>query len=206
MHRPIQGVDGELVDLFMELIDRETNADRHWWYNLGALSGVHIGVYARRDTSRELLMGAFRERIGDLLGEGLSESFLIKHLKGDLDDWFGTRGDTSVWDDRVDGMRQHMQNVIDDPEVRARWRDAMARRNPEWARKTDEEMIADARRTLEHSVTTRKATAEDAAQRWAEVEEWKTLSEELLPAEVYDHWTQLSIQRELEEERRGGGG
>jgi hypothetical protein len=47
MHRPIQGIDGELVDLFMELLDRETQADPHWWYDLGALSGVHIGLYAR---------------------------------------------------------------------------------------------------------------------------------------------------------------
>lgn len=206
MHRPIQGIDGELVDLFMELIDRETNADSYWWYNLGALSGVHIGLYPRRDTSRELLMRAFREQIGKLLLEGLSEPFLIRHLMGDLDDWFDGRGDTSAWDDRVDGMRQHMQKVIDDPEVRARWRDVMARRNPEWASKTDDEMIADARRTLEHSVTTRKTTAEDAAQRWAEVQEWKTLSEQLLPTGIYDHWTQLSIQRGLDEEQRRGGG
>lgn len=202
MHRPIEGIDGELVDLFMELIDRETQADPHWWYNLGALSGVHIGLYARRDTSRALLMAAFRERIGDLLVAELSEPFLIKHLKGDLDDWFATRGDTSVWDSKVDDMRQHMQNVIDDPEVRARWRDTLARNNREWADKSDEEMIADARRTLENSVTTRKATAEDATQRWAEADEWKALSEELLPTEIFEHWTHLSIQRGLDEERR----
>lgn len=131
MHRPIQGVDGELVDLFMELVDRETSADPLWWFNLGALAGTNIGLYVRADTPRALMMGAFRERVGDLLSAGLSEPFLIKHLTGDLDEWFAHRGDTGAWDSRVDEMREHLQKVIDDPEVRARWRDALMRTNPE---------------------------------------------------------------------------
>ena len=53
-----------------------------------------------------------------------------------------------------------------------------------------------------HPEVFRKATPEDATQRWAEADELKPLSEELLPAEIFEHWTHLSIQRGLDEERR----
>ena len=184
------------MELFVQLLDREAQSDSHWWYNLGAMSGVHVGLYVRRDTSRELLMGAFRERIANLLTQGLSEPFLIRHLWNDLDDWVRGRADTSRWDAHADRIKATMQDVIDDPSARARWREQMARQSPEWANKSDDELVADARRTIADSPITRRTTAEDAAQKWAELAEWEELSSDLLPPEIYDHWTRLNIAAE----------
>jgi hypothetical protein len=203
-HRPISGAPGELVDLFIELLDRETELDPHWWYNYGSLTLLRFTAgFFTKSMDRDTAIGALREVLEQAVNQGqVAEDFLIRSLKHDLDDFVRGKEDPAIYNAHTARMREVMEDVIQDPIARARWRRSMAGVDPKYASKTDEELIADARRTLENSVTTRPLSADEVAGRWAESNEWWQLSEHLLPDSIFEHWSRLNTQRAINESRQ----
>jgi hypothetical protein len=168
-HRPINGAPGELVDLFIELLDRETELDAHWWYNYGSLTLLRFTAgFFPQGMERDDAMGGLREVLEQAVSQGqVAEDFLIRSLKHDLDDFVRGKEDPSIYNAHATRMREVMEDVIQDPVARERWRRSMAGVDSKYASKTDEELVADARRTLEKSVTTRPLSADEVAGRWA---------------------------------------
>jgi hypothetical protein len=203
-HPPISGASGELVNLFMELLDRETEFDPHWWYNYGSLTLLRFTAgFFTESMDRATAMGALREVLEQAIDQGqVTEDFLVRSLKHDLDEFVRGKEDPAIYNAHTSRMRKTMQDVIVDPGARARWRRSMAGVDPKYASKTDEELIADARRTLAKSPVTRPLSADEVAGRWAEGTEWWRLSDQLLPESVFEHWSRLNTQRAIEESRR----
>lgn len=203
-HPPITGAPGELVNLFMELLDRETELDQHWWYNYGSLTLLRFSAgFFTKSMDRATAMGALREVLEHAVDKGqITEDFLIRSLKHDLDGFVRGKEDPAVYNAHTARMREVMEDVIRDPVARARWRRSMAGVNPKYANMTDEDLIADTRRTLEKGVTTRPLSADEVAGRWAESNEWWQLSERLLPDSIFEHWSHLNTQRAIEEDRQ----
>jgi hypothetical protein len=203
-HPPITGEPGELVELFMQLVDRETELDAHWWYNYGSLTLLNFTAgFFPRDMDRTTAMGALREVLDEAVAHGrVAENFLIKALKRELDDFVRGKEDPANYNARVDRMRNTMQDVIDDPHARARWRRAMASVDVAYATKTDEELIADARKTLTNSVTTKHLSPDDVAGRWADAEQWWMIADQLLPETIFERWAHLNSQREIDQQRQ----
>jgi hypothetical protein len=193
-HRRIYGTDGELIDLFMTLINRSPGDYAQWWYDYGALVGVRIGVALPPDVSRAEAMGALRTAMERIVAAGLEEAFLVRALKTDLDASLDSMGDTGGYDAKIEELRQHLQRVIEDPVVRASWRRSRAEREPEWLTKSDEDVIADARAGYD-SFGRKMTTADGAAERWAAVTAWRAAASELLPDAIYDHWSHLNINQ-----------
>lgn len=206
-HRPIVGLPGELVDLFMALVDRESQLEPHWWHTYGSFTLLNFTAgFFPPDMSRADAMTGLREVLEYAINRGqVSEDFLVKALKRELDDYVHGKQDPAQYNARVDKMRETMQNVIDDPIARDRWRRAMASSNPEWATKSDAEVIGDARKALENSVTTRHLSPDDVAARWAEAGEWWDVAGELLPDHIFEHWAYLKNKRDIDDARKGEG-
>lgn len=68
---------------------------------------------------------------------GITENFLIRSLKGDLDDWVRDRTDASIFNKKADQVRADMERIVADPLKRDRWRESLANVNPKYASWTD---------------------------------------------------------------------
>lgn len=197
-HSYVTGAPGELVDLFLKLIDRSPDRNPYWWYDYGQMVlGNFTAGFIPEGMDSDSAMSAVREVLESAIDAGIREDFLIKALRHHLDAFVRNRQDPAVFNRHADEMRRRMEDVIECPTALVRWREARAKVNPDYARKTDEEVIADARRTLESSVTTRHVSADDAVERWADAEEWWTISSDLLPDVVFEHWSRLNIRRDV---------
>ncbi len=199
-HPPITGEAGELVDLFMDLIDREPEREPHWWYNYGQMVLFRFSRgFFTESMDRATAMDALREVLKEAITDGgITENFLIRSLKRDLEDWVRDRTDTSIFNKKADQARADMERIVGDPLERDRWRQSLANVNPKYATWTDEQLIEDAERMIESSPITCHVSADDAANRWADAEEWQRLGEALLPDVVFEHWQHLNIKREQE--------
>lgn len=196
-HPRITGEAGELVDLFMRLIDRESETDPHWWFNYGQMVLFRFSRgFIGEEMQRTEAMAAVREVLMDAITTGgIRENFLISALKADLDSFVRNREDPAQFNERADLMRARMQEVIEDPESRARWQSAMAKVDPKYAAWTEDQLIEDAKRALEDSMLTRHVSADDALTRWSGGAEWWSRSNELLPDTAFEHWERLNIRR-----------
>lgn len=195
------------MGLFIQLLDRETDLDPHWWFNYGSLTLLNFTAgFFTPDLDRSMAMGALREVLEKAISRGqVSEDFLISSLKRELDEFVRGKEDPSVYNGLTDRMRNAMEEVIADLGARERWRQALTKVDPKYANKTDDELIADAHDALENSVTTRHLVADEAASRWADATEWWELSARLLPDEIFKHWGRLNTLRQVEESRQSDG-
>ncbi|GAA2074517.1 hypothetical protein GCM10009725_03870 [Aeromicrobium tamlense] len=195
---------GELVELFIQFLDRETELEPHWWHTYGSFTLLNFTAgFFPEHMARGDAMGALREVLEVAINDGgVAEDFLIRALKRDLDDFVRGKEDPSAYNRTTDRTRETMRDVIENPVARANWRKAMAQVNPTYASKTDEELIADARNTIENSVTTRHLDADAVAQRWSEADEWWELSAQLLPDSLFEHWGRLRTKRAIDEDRQ----
>lgn len=198
-HPAIRGAHGELVDLFIRLLDRTSATGNEWWADYGLMTFLNFTLLPAHDASREDILEGLTLMLHRVISAGLDESFLIHALVVDLDELVASREDTSGTDGKVDEMRAHLQRVVEDPATREQWRQILGRRNPAELEKTEEEMIQDAKGAYER-FGRHYVSAEDASQRWAEGREWRETRTSLLPDAIFDHWRRLNIQRELDAE------
>ena len=201
-HPPIAGADGELIDLFMRLIDRSPVEHPSWWSDFGLMAGMRVNAVLPPEAGRPALMGVLRESLERIVDAGAEEDFLIRALMTDLDEYVERIGDTGGYNSHIDEMRHHLQRVIDDPAVRAEWRRVREQQDPTWAGRSDEDLVAEAREGYE-SFGNKYATADDAVSRWSLRDAWRTASSELLPAAIYEHWGHLNLQRAVREQGEG---
>lgn len=203
-HPHVTGRPGELLDLFMRVIDRSTDRDPYWWYEYGlrVLTRFTVGLFPRdpEQMGREDSMAAVREVLQSAIDAGVGEDFLLQALRRDIDEIVRNIEDPSAFNAHADSMRKTMEEVITNPAARARWREVRSRRQPEYAEKTDDEIIAEARDTIANGLTTRHVSADDALDRWTDAAEWWDVSTHLLPDVVFDHWRSLNIQRAIDEQ------
>ncbi|MCW2854204.1 MAG: hypothetical protein JWM84_3868 [Nocardioides sp.] len=202
-HPPITGSHGELVDLFIELLDRTSATGNEWWGDYGMMAFRHFTSLPSLDASREEVLEGLTAILHSVISAGLDESFLIHALVVDIDEIVASREDTSGTDSRIDEMRAHLQRVVEVPEIREQWRQILGRRDPGKLEKTDEEMIEDAKEAYER-FGRRYVSAEDASQRWAEGREWREARTALLPDVLFEHWRGLSIQRAIDADNARG--
>jgi hypothetical protein len=196
---PITGADGELVERLVALLDRAPDDYPAWWSDYGLMVGIRVGValpvaYDHQAVPRSVLAESIRQQLMHLIEE-VDEAFLVRALRRDLDDFAQGSADTKAWDDRAAEFRAFQQQVIDDPEIRAEWRDRMTMQRPEYAGMSDDEMIADARRTLERSPMAQPVDADEAGRRWAASQAWLAASESLLGEKIIEHWKHLWIKQ-----------
>lgn len=194
---PITGEDGELVERLVSLLDRAPEDNPSWWSDYGLMVGIRICValpaqYDAQTVPREVLAAAIREQLLHLVDE-VDEAFLVRAVRRDLDEFADRRGDTKAYDQEVQKFRDFQQQVIDDPEVRAEWRDRLTMQRAEYAGMTDDEMIEDAKRTLERSPMAQPVVADEAARRWADSQAWLTASRQAVGDDVIEHWKHLWI-------------
>jgi hypothetical protein len=200
-HPPITGADGELVDLFIELLDRKSDVSgTEWWDDHALMAFRNFTLLPPRGASRELVIGGLREMIERILGAGLNEAFLVRALITDLDAVMAGREDTSRTDRAIDDMREHLQRVIEDSATRDEWRQIMARQDPKYLTMTDEQMISDSQGSYDRFAT-RYVSADEAAERWTDATEWRELRHSLLTDVIFEHWNGLNIQRGIEGQR-----
>jgi len=199
-HPLIFGEPGELIELLVQLIDREPVEYPAWWFDYGAIVGIQVDVGFTPDVRRRLAMQALRASLERIVDAGLDEAFLVRSLMADLEDFVNRLGNTAGYDTHIDQLRSSLLEVIEDADARARWRQAMAIRKSEWLTRSDDEVIEAARAGYE-SFATKYATADDAASRWAHASAWREAASELLPPEIYDHWSHLSLMRALRQQR-----
>lgn len=202
-HPPITGTHGELVDLFIRVLDRTSATGNEWWADYGLMAFRNFTLLPGRDASRTDILEGLTLILHSVISAGLDESFLIHALVVDLDEIVASREDTSGTDSKVDEMRAHLQRVVEDPTTRGQWRQVLGRRNPELLDKTDDEIIQEAKGAYER-FGRHYVSAEDASQRWAEGREWRETRRLLLPDVIFEHWHGLNIQRELEVEEAKG--
>ena len=199
-HPAIVGEDGELVDLFISLLDRTSASGNEWWADYAWMAFRNFTFLPHREASRPEIIEGLREILQRVIAAGLDEAFLVRSLVADLDDVVAGREDTSTSDGKVDEMRVHLRRVVEDPAVREEWRRVLGRQNPATLEKTDEQLIQYAKDAYER-FGTRYVSADDAALRWADGREWREVRQALLPEVIFEHWSRLSIQRAIDEEK-----
>lgn len=197
----ISGADGELVELFMGLIDRSPAEHPNWWYDFGVTAGLRVDAVLRPEDGRPALMRLLRTSLVRIVEAGAAEDFLIHALMSDLDEYAAHIGDTGAYDANIDDMRNHLLQVISDPVVRAQWRQIREQQDPSWIGRSDEDFIAEARDGYE-SFGRKFATADDAANRWSLRDAWLSESAALLPEGIYRRWSHRSTQRAIRAQRQ----
>lgn len=198
-HLPITGEDGELIDLFIALVDQAPAAYPDWWYDLGVTAGLCVSAVLRPEAGRDALMDLLRGSLRRIVLAGAEEAFLIRSLVRDVDEYVDRVGDTAAYDAGIDRMRAHLVRIIDDPEELARWRRIREAQDPNWVGRSDEELIADAREGYER-FGGRYATPDEAVTRWSLREEWRRQAAGLLSPTLYEHWTALNAQRAMHDQ------
>ena len=196
--KPIVGADGELIELFIGLIDRSPAEEPSWWYDFGISTGFRVNALLPPEAGRRALIELLRTSLRRIVDAGLSEEFLIRSLMTDLDEYSERIGDTGSYDSRIDDMRDHLQRVISDPAVRAQWRRIREQQDPTWIGRSDEAFIADAQEAYER-FGYKYATVDDASSRWTLREAWRVASTAALPSSVYEQWSRRRNTRELRE-------
>lgn len=197
-HEPIVGFDGELIELFMGLVDRSPADEPSWWYDFGIIAGLRVNVVLRPEAGRSALMEHLRSALTRIVEAGLTEDFLIRSLMTDLDAYADRISDTGSYDARIDEMRDHLRRVIDDPVVRGQWRLVREQQDPTWLGKSDEAFIEEAREAYER-FGNKYATVDDAASRWTLCDTWRAAAEAALPSGIYDQWSHRNNERALRE-------
>lgn len=179
----------------MSLIDRAPDSDPHWWFNYGqmVLCRFSKGLMPK-DMERREGMQAVREVLREAVADGgIREDFLVQALLADLDAFVAQREDPAGREQRAREMRAHMQRVIDDPQVRARWRQSMASVDAKYGEWTDEQFEQHAKRALESSPLTNPLSAEDAAEAWLASAHWSEVRTQCLPRGAIDRWGRLNL-------------
>lgn len=197
-HPPITGEAGELVDLFMDLIDREPERDPHWWHTYGQMVLFRFSRgFFTQSMDRATAMGALREILMEAITDGgIMENFLIRSLKRDLDDWVRDRTDNlDLQQEGRSGTSRHGEDCRGHAGARP-VAGVIGKRESE-VRDVDRRATHRGRGAHDrNSPITRHVSADDAANRWADAEEWQGLGEAVLPDVVFDHWQHLNIKRE----------
>lgn len=101
------GHDGDLINRLMDVVDHDPDTDRYWWLDASGLLAGAIGGCddIAPDSDRPATDGAFhwehrgdrevvarvtwmnrlRLRLAELVGDGMSEAFLVRSLRDHLD-------------------------------------------------------------------------------------------------------------------------
>ena len=193
----VSGEDGELVDRFLAIFDQEPPNHPRWAFTFAILAAGRIGFGhgIGPDVPRDQFIRALRERMTDVVETGVAEDFLVKSLHRDLDEWVRERQNLEKYDSDAMDFREVLQQLLDDPEFRIEWR--RDHPNPIDPASSDDEFVANVERYLDDSVLARPATAEDATERWSELQEWERLTAEHLSNETIKRWTFKRLLRHL---------
>jgi hypothetical protein len=195
---PITGAPEELIDRLMTLLDRSPAEEPHWWSDYGFMVMVPIGASSAgipdRDQpgDRDRFIADLRRQLVRLCDVGIDEGFLVTSVIRYLDEWADGRGDVARHNERMTRMRERLQHVIDDPVALASFRRTMAHTpsGERTAAMSDEELIADIRRSLETGPF-RVADLDEALSRWSAADGWREARGELLPDSAIERWESL---------------
>ncbi len=112
---PISGKRGELVDRFIQLLNRESDGNPGWWNDFGSRTLLNFSSSNARYSDRSDAMKFLRNAIEHAISEGVAEDLLIQGLKRELDEVVRHRADAEAWrrasddllaDDTVDQWRR----------------------------------------------------------------------------------------------------
>jgi hypothetical protein len=204
----IEGRPGELIDRLMTLIGNDPEFDPNWWADTGVMVASLIGgiepmpltdpppppgtagakMRERYGTAPKAeYMKLLRNRVMDLVSLGVSEDFLVRAVRNELARWFTAMADTGAADERRAAMRESLQEISEDPGRLERYREALARANPEAAEWSDDQVAERLRETASKPLLD-PTTADAAVDRWTAKNHFDRCAKELLADAEIERW------------------
>ena len=199
----VTGSDGELVELFLELIEDLSEDD---WIDVAAYTADAIGGEPARyypapagripsagslaakhfedgnTMTRNRYNALLRERLTELVRAGLREDFLIKAVLDAVSETLRTLIDASTANKSRSEMRLKLQKHLDHPEI---FREFMERDDPTVTSLSDEEI----RERIQNLIgKLGPVQLDEEASHLGLLDRWETTREALIPAGVIDQW------------------
>lgn len=225
MDNEIEGLPAELIDRLIELIDFGEDHggawhEHGWWieFNLGGsrLEGVFVdtghdlppdsvGVDQRRHAktivNRQGYVALLRNRLAELVLDGLDEAFLVRALRDELRRWKvqATEGIGEV-DARRATLAKNLRDSADDPAEIAAFRSLIAQRDQAMAESKSDNELAEMMRKMADRDHLKPITPERVVDQWAELQRWDEVVAVSLPDEIFVRWRDLYAARVV---RRG---
>jgi hypothetical protein len=205
----VEGRPGELLDRLIELLNSDELGNDEW-YNVSSWATYFVGGQTLRNVvpdtgppmpgsvgemrrqqhavvSREEYFELIRERLGDLVADGLEEAFLVRSVRDAVRAMLESMADVGKGDRNREEMRTLLEQQAEDPAAIAAFRAMLAERNPSAETLSDEEVAARLRdmARLPHLQPT---SPEEATQKWTVLTRWDQQAASLLPDAVFDEW------------------
>ena len=146
---------------------------------------------SRGAVSKEEYLRLLRMQLEKLVSLGVFEAFLVRALRDELARYFTTMAETGEADERRAAWREAAREVSRDPGRIERYRQSLARRNPEAAKWSDDQ-VADRLRKMADSPILDPTTADAALDRWAEKRHFDTRADQLLSDSDIEEWARAA--------------
>lgn len=205
---PFSNTHFELVDRLLWIVDQEPPGVEDWWLNhsvvlIAMLGGSLLEIapddgrpvlagtvgaeirQGRKGVGRDGFLIAARARICEVIETGVMEPFLVRALRDACGEVIP---DIDHADERRAEARQKIQDVIDSPELRERFRSRLSEEDQDLSAK---QLIARLETMMESSMV-EPVDADEAARGWAMRNAWQELVDAALPDRVIDAWLPTS--------------
>jgi hypothetical protein len=205
----IEGRPGELLDHLIELLNNDALGEGEWYsvsfYVTHFLGGRTLGsvmpdtgppvpgsvAEQRRQrhevVSRETYFELIRERLGELVANGLEEAFLARSVRDAVRQMLESLADVGTGDRNREEIRTQIEHDAEDPAAIAAFRTKLAEMDPSAETLSDEEVAARLRNMARLPVL-QPTSPDEAAQKWALLTRWDQQAASLLPDAVFGEW------------------
>jgi hypothetical protein len=206
----IEGLPGELVDRLIDLMNSDALGERAW-YDVTSYATVFIGGTALQtavpDTggtpapgtvgehirqsgelaSREEYFELIRDRLRELVANGVEEAFLVRSLRDAVHQMLEHMADVGAGDRKRAELRDHFLRTADDPARIAAFRARLAESDASAETLSDDEVAAMLRQTAGGDFLG-PTSPESAVERWAMLTRWDEQVASLLPDAAFEEW------------------
>lgn len=213
----IEGLPGELLDRLIELLNGDALGEGGW-YDVSFFASFFLGGKALRNVipdtgkapvpgtigemerqrrelvSRERYFELIRERLGELVADGLEEAFLARSVRDTIRRQLESLADTGTGDRNRTEMRARIERLADDPAEIAAFRALLAETDKSAETLSDDEVAARLRKMAESKLLL-PTSPDEALDRWALLTHWDEQAVSLLPDGIFHEWRDRMIRR-----------
>lgn len=207
----IKGQAGELVDRLITLLNCD-DLGEHGWDSVGFYAVVFIGgrrtlgnvtpdtghppvpgsvgEWERQGTelvSRDRYFALIRERLVNLITNGMDEAFLVRSLRDAIRRQLEHLTDVGKGDLNRAELRSSIQRTAEDPIKIAKFRELLTEDDPSAVTLNDEEITMRLRKMAEGEFLL-PISPDEVLDRWAMLTHWDQHSASLLPDSLFDEW------------------
>jgi len=205
----VKGHPGELIDRLIDLLNSDALGDGEWsnvsFYAVYFLGGRtlrsvlpdtgppvpgSVGEMRRQEqevVNRARYFELIRERLGELVANGLEEAFLVWSVRDAIRQMLESMADVGTGDRNREEMRTLLERQAEDPAAIAAFRATLAEREPSAEKLSDEEVAARLR-NMARLPLLQPTSPDEAAQKWAMLTHWDQQAAALLPDATFDEW------------------